>query len=409
MAICVGEQSHASPPIQIQYPDKPDSPWTSLALFNAAQEEVWRHGDDDRRLYLYSHMDALGAQALHPVRILVVDDSDINREVATRLLLAEGAVVDQAANGHDALALLQEHKASYDAVLMDIQMPFMDGMQATQKIRQDLGLTTLPIVALTAGVLASERERAISAGMTDFVSKPLDPVLLLSSLRHHIQQYRGQPLPLVPSKQRAKPVSPAWPALPGIDMAQVIAEFKFDQSGYQRLLNQMVSEFGTQSVNWLVPASPLASPNLMKARLHKLAGTAAVLGASDIAKLAKTTEHALRDTPSVDVSIELAAIFESMTELQDGLRAWIQDGTGPEPEAITSPRELDQHALHALSEALQHHRLDALGLFESLATPLRQVMPPDTYNQLEQAIQSLDFGQAWGLIQSVDLKPVTVG
>jgi CheY-like chemotaxis protein len=283
----------------------------------------------------------------------------------------------------------------------------MDGMQATQKIRQDLGLSTLPIVALTAGVLASERERALSAGMTDFVSKPLDPVLLLSSLRHHIQQYRGQPLPLVPSVQGSKPMTQAWPTLPGIDMAHVIAEFQFDQADYQRLLNKMVSEFGTQSVDWLLPASPLASPKLMQARLHKLAGTAAVLGASDIAKLAKTTEHALRDHPSVDVSIELAAIYESMAELEEGLRVWRQEGRPPVQGSSDKPTDLDQQALQTLSEALQHHRLDALTLFESLAPPLQQIMPPDTFNQLEQAIQSLDFGQAWGLIQSVDWKTVT--
>lgn len=396
--------------LHISIPAQRDPPWTALTLFNAALDQAWSRGEDARRLYLYSHVDNIGAQSLHQVRILVVDDSDINREVASRLLRAEGATVDQAENGHDALALLKQGPEVYDAVLMDIQMPFMDGMQATQKIRHDLGLSNLPIVALTAGVLASERERAIAAGMTDFVSKPLDPLLLLSSLRHHIQQYRRRPLRLVPGTKQAKLVAPNWPTLPCIDMAHVTAEFKFDQPGYQRLLSQMVAEFGTQAVDWLVPASPLASPDLMLARLHKLAGTAAVLGASDIAKLAKATEHALRADPTVDVSIELAAIYESMAELQEGLNNWVKEGSATvTARQNREPQQLNAHAVEELSQALQHHRLDALALFEALASTLQTTMPPDTFNQLEQAIQSLDFGQAWGLIQSVDLKPVTVG
>ena len=396
--------------LQISVPAQRDPPWTALTLFNAALEQAWSRREDERRLYLYSHVDAIGAQSLHQVRILVVDDSDINREVATRLLRAEGAMVDQAENGHDALALLQQGPDAYDAVLMDIQMPFMDGMQATQKIRRDLGLANLPIVALTAGVLASERERAIAAGMTDFVSKPLDPVLLLSSLRHHIQQYRGRTLPLVPGSRQAKLIAPNWPDLPCIDMAHVTAEFKFDQPGYQRLLTQMVAEFGTQAVDWLVPASPLTGPDLMLARLHKLAGTAAILGASDIAKLAKTTEHALRGDPGVDVSIELAAIYESLAELQEGLSSWIKEGSATTAARQSrEPQPLNAQALEELSQALQHHRLDALGLFEAMASTLQTTMPPDTFNQLEQAMQSLDFGQAWGLLQSVDLKAVTAG
>lgn len=123
--------------------------------------------------------------ALDGVRVLVVDDSDINLEVARRLLLPAGAQVSVAAHGLEAVEYLRAHPAAVDVVLMDVQMPVLDGIEATRCIHGELGLTHLPVIALTAGVLADEQDRTREAGMVDFIRKPFDVAGLLCTVHYH--------------------------------------------------------------------------------------------------------------------------------------------------------------------------------------------------------------------------------
>ncbi len=122
------------------------------------------------------------------VRALVVDDNDINLEVAAHLLETEGAVVSTGTNGADALAWLRDPAHRVDVVLMDVQMPVMDGNETVRRIRSEPALAGLPVVALTAGALQSEREQSLRAGMDDYLTKPLDlrqVVEVVLRLVHH--------------------------------------------------------------------------------------------------------------------------------------------------------------------------------------------------------------------------------
>ena len=125
--------------------------------------------------------------ALKGLRVLAVDDNRLNRLVVERVLQLEGAWVTLAVDGQQALQLLRTAPQPFDVVLMDVQMPVMDGLTATREIRQDPGLAGLPVVALTAGVLPEEREAALNAGMNDFLAKPLDPKRLASVLQPYRQ------------------------------------------------------------------------------------------------------------------------------------------------------------------------------------------------------------------------------
>jgi len=115
---------------------------------------------------------AKGEKRLSGMRLLVVDDTDTNREIAVKLLAVEGAICEAAENGREAIERLRADPDAFDLILMDIQMPDMDGLEATRVIRLDLGLADLPVIALTAGALASQRELALAAGMNGFVAKP---------------------------------------------------------------------------------------------------------------------------------------------------------------------------------------------------------------------------------------------
>jgi hypothetical protein len=129
-------------------------------------------------------------QRLADVRILVVDDNEFNREIAQCILASEGALVTTHGNGQEALDQLRATPDAFELVLMDVQMPGMDGNEATSRIRGELGLTELPVIALTAGALVGERQRAFDAGMSDFVSKPLDPDTLVRLVRRHVDERR---------------------------------------------------------------------------------------------------------------------------------------------------------------------------------------------------------------------------
>src|SRR5258706_2006742 len=150
-----------------------------MASTPSAGSEFWVElefplGTADSQSLLAAAGPPFGEPGLVGVRGLVVDDSGIHLGVAKRILEIEGAEVSLASNGLEAVARIESRPLSFDMVLVDVQMPLLDGYEATRRIRNTLALSHLPIIALTAGALVSERQRAIAAGMGHFVTKPFD-------------------------------------------------------------------------------------------------------------------------------------------------------------------------------------------------------------------------------------------
>jgi signal transduction histidine kinase/DNA-binding response OmpR family regulator len=178
---------------------------------------------------------------LNGMRVLVVEDNRINQQVARELLLAEGALVEIADNGLLGVSAVTkaDSEKPFDAVLMDLQMPVMDGFEATRVIRQDLGLTDLPIVAMTANAMASDREACLNAGMNDHVGKPFDLNHLISVLLK-VSGYRVVENPKE-VEDRDDPLTP--PSSPlndhGIDVDGALARM----SGMRTLYTRLVGDF----------------------------------------------------------------------------------------------------------------------------------------------------------------------
>ena len=122
------------------------------------------------------------ATRLRGARILLAEDNEINQQIAIELLEGVGATVQVANNGREAVERLTASPTAFDVVLMDLQMPEMDGYQATAKIRADARFANLPIIAMTAHATMEERQRCLAAGMNDHVSKPIDPALLFETV-----------------------------------------------------------------------------------------------------------------------------------------------------------------------------------------------------------------------------------
>jgi CheY-like chemotaxis protein/two-component sensor histidine kinase len=124
------------------------------------------------------------AESLENVRVLLVEDTPLNQQVASEFLRNAKLEVTVADNGQDALALL-EHK-TFDIILMDVQMPVMDGFEATKNIRKNSKLSHLPIIAMSAGVTLDEQEKCQEVGMSDFIAKPINPVQMLEKIKHNL-------------------------------------------------------------------------------------------------------------------------------------------------------------------------------------------------------------------------------
>ncbi len=125
------------------------------------------------------------------VRILLAEDNEINQQIAVELLEGVGARVQVAGNGRVAVEALLAAPTGYDVVLMDLQMPEMDGYQATAQIREDARFTELPILAMTAHATIEERQQCLAAGMNDHIAKPIDPGLLFDTVARHCVPRRG--------------------------------------------------------------------------------------------------------------------------------------------------------------------------------------------------------------------------
>jgi PAS domain S-box-containing protein len=228
---------------------------------------------------------------LDGVRVLAVDDSDINLEVAKRILELKGARVWLAANGQAAFDRLKAEPNGFDVVLMDVQMPLLDGLTTTRLIRSELGLAELPIIALTAGALSSERPKAIAAGMNDFITKPFDPLALVRSVRDQARRSNPQtnrrPAPATAAVPNAASV---WPAMDGVDFAGVRAMLDDDAGLFRTLLGRLIRDFAGETL----PTTGCERGELIghAARMHKLKGSAGILGLSVVQQLAATIEGA---------------------------------------------------------------------------------------------------------------------
>jgi CheY-like chemotaxis protein len=153
-------------------------PVTASNLFDAVQTAMARLQTGDGDAPVSPQPAAFGG-----VHILLVEDNQINQNVAKGILEQAGAMVSVADNGEAAIEMLRA--GGYDLVLMDVQMPVMDGFTATRFIREELGLT-LPVIAMTAGVMESEREQCIAAGMDDFIAKPIDVEQMFGTIRRRL-------------------------------------------------------------------------------------------------------------------------------------------------------------------------------------------------------------------------------
>jgi two-component system, sensor histidine kinase and response regulator len=230
---------------------------------------------------------------LSGARILLVEDNAINQQVARENLQLFGATVAVARHGGEAGDMVQQ--ASYDVVLMDVQMPVMDGLTATRRIRALPGFHELPIVALTAHALAEDRDRCLAAGMNDYLTKPIEPDRLLATLGQWIDPTAGDRGLII--KPDRLPVRPAK-SLPGEDSGLNFAKALARLGGNERLLRGVTAEFVRDYADCAATLRrDVAGGELEAARrlAHTVKGVAGNIAADGLAEAARELGQALRN------------------------------------------------------------------------------------------------------------------
>src|ERR1700728_1449204 len=377
-------------------------PLTSSALFNSVNATVSKRPDSLERVLQSTNFDELHAQWLAGVRVLVVDDSDINLEVAQRILEKQGATVTTCSDGLAALEQVRANSQRLDIVLMDVQMPTLDGNEATRRIRTDLQLKTLPIVALTAGALVAERQRALEAGMNDFISKPFDPQALIRKVRRLVEEARGEPISMVVLDSEPTREADSRPKLmPSIDAGVVQQMFGEDLILFQSLLLRILQEY----TDFAVPIRVSPDDQIMHARLmgraHKLRGSAGMIGATEIVRLAGATEKALQQgRPSDVVEGLLTRLASALTTLREEATPYLKrqaelDATGSSPGGSS---KADTAQLDELCALLERQDLAALDKFKSLSPSLSELLGAVRFDRLRDAIDNLEFRQGLQLL-----------
>ena len=303
-------------------------------------------------------------------RVLVVEDDEINREVALELLVGAGYQAEAAVNGLRALEC--SASAQYDLILMDVQMPEMDGLEATRELRRRAAYEHVPIIALTANVFTEDREKCQAAGMNDFIAKPIVPEQFFLTL----QRWAATPV-APPSPQSEVPTvdasSRALLTVPGLDVAAGLRPVQGHWATYERLLRRFAEERGGDVValrrEWTAGRHEDA-----RRIAHTLKGLAGTLGAAAVQDASAAVEAALKDAcPKEDIEALLNNLEQASGQLITAVRAALPAPVAP--AAVEIDWAQTRRIVAELDALLEADEMGATTLFRTHAGLLRMVFP----------------------------------
>jgi len=341
-------------------------------------------------------------------RILVTEDNEINQQIAVELLEGAGARVTVANNGRVAVEILTAGPPPppFDVVLMDLQMPEMDGFQATAKLRADERLASLPIIAMTAHATIEERQRCLAAGMNDHVAKPIDPAILFDTVARFYELARRaaeQAPASTPLVHQAAAEPDGLPAVSGLDSATGLTRVGGNRQLYLRLLGQFVEQQGP-AVGQITRALDAGDRALAERLAHTLKGVAGSIGASPVQSSAGVLEKLIRNRAGADelaaatrqVNTDLAPLVEA---LQRALQPAASAGPAPGPAAAAVNPAESRKAATRLLALLSDSDPGASDFIAANRAALRPLFSDDGWQPFERSVADYSFDEAHGCLE----------
>ena len=356
---------------------------------------------------------------LDGLRILLAEDNPTNQQIATELLRDEGAQVQVANNGLEAVDALRAQAQAFDAVLMDLQMPVMDGLTATRVLRGELGLSFLPIIAMTANAMRSDREACLQAGMNDHIGKPFDLDQLVEVLRIQTGRETGTTTP-ASAAPKASARAAALPATAReyaqsvqIEMEAALGRMGHKMALYVGMLHTFLGDMGgmAPALEQQLQEHDAASAQRL---LHTLKGLAATLGLTTLSAQAASAEKQLKTAP-VGAQVLTPTLVKEMVQAMQSARQSVHtllalleeeksaDAPTPtDPAATSTDLETVRATLQAMATQLRASDMQALETMALLQAqwPAAQA---GALERLQQAIANLDFEAALAACNALEI------
>jgi two-component system sensor histidine kinase/response regulator len=342
-------------------------------------------------------------QSVRGAYLLLVEDNAVNQELALEILQGAGIRVDVANNGAEAVGKVS--RTHYDGVLMDCQMPVMDGFEATRQIRADGRFNTLPILAMTANAMSGDKELCLEAGMNDHVGKPIDINQLFVSLARWVRPSNplGNAVPGADTRSVAHKLD--LPDIPRLDLTQAMRRM----GGNTKLMRKLIDRFGqTQSdaIARIQSAINLQDMETATREAHTVKGLAGNIGATQLLALAGSVEGLLRHG-TLDA---LPAALLAMAQELDLILSQIASAMGPSTAAadttaapIVVDRAVLANDLQELAALLADDDSRAAKVADSIAEKLRAVGQGVVSLQLQKRIAKYEFEEALDALKEAAL------
>ncbi|HQZ04522.1 MAG TPA: response regulator [Burkholderiaceae bacterium] len=357
------------------------------------------------------------AMLLNGLRVMLVEDNPINQQLALELMQAQGVEVDVAGNGQDGVDQINTHPPGYyHLVLMDLQMPVMDGYEATRQLRLDARHVNLPIIAMTAHAMADERQRCLVLGMNGHISKPIDPEVLYATLA----EYRAVTTSAA-AAQRPGPVtalaSPRTlvatlqtsqadlPQIVGLDLAAGLRHTNGNKNLYLKLLRSFANDLGGFAVKMESLLQAGDKDGALR-QAHTLKGLAATLGAHEVRNLTAELELAVRADDAASARLRLVetdaalapligAIHMVFKEL-DSMPAVAEPGARGAKGEASETRTPIADWLPQFKALLVSGDADARTLWETHKPHIGDQLPAEVIERVSVAMEGFDFDAALG-------------
>lgn len=341
------------------------------------------------------NQESLSNSDLNGMRVLLVEDNLINQQLAVELMESRGITVTVASNGQEALNQLAAVSIGhYHVVLMDLQMPVMDGYEATRRLRADARYFSLPLIAMTAHAMVEERDRCLALGMNDHLSKPIEPDDFYAMLsRFYINPIDSAPSIVSPATADNEAV---LPEIDGLDIASGMRRAGNNRQLYIKLLSRFASDFADYNQTF---ADYYANTQWDEAErlAHTLKGLTGTLGANDASHLAAELEVASKKHNVTATAIALTALTEQLTPLLNALKQhFIEDMAEPMDigvGGVTMTGELP-NCLPQLRELLSEGDSDAIELWEKYHNEFSLALSAQVVHRIAMAIQNFEFDAA---------------